>query len=120
LGVFWIKRRWDAKDHFAVTVSKISGEFQRPCDVLEFYDRTFTQLEDAVFRAHPFLCKGQRACLSTIWSLYRNARDELQKSEIERLSERFNEEFRAQAGQLPKDKREIIAFFHRKFMEIAK
>jgi len=119
LAVFWFKRRWDAKDHFRITMSQISGEFKKPCTPSDFYDATMSRLEEAVFRLRPFLTKSRADCLTAIWNLYRSAHTELHKSEIERMSEMFNEEFQKYAGHLPKDKRDIIDFFHRKFTEIA-
>jgi len=118
--VFWFKRRWEAKDHFRITMSQIGGEFKKPCSPIEFYDATMPRLEEAVFRLRPFLKKSDADCLSTLWNLYRSMDSELHKSEVGRMSEVFDEAFPKHSGRLPKDKREIIEFFHKKFAEIAK
>jgi len=120
IAVFWFKRRWEAKDHFRITMSQISGEFKKPCCPIEFYDSTMPRLEEAVFRLRPFLNKSSADCLSTLWNLYRSISADLHKSQIERMCEMFNEEFQKRAWQIPKDKRELIEIFHRRFTEIAK
>ena len=83
--VFWLKRRWEAKDHFRITMSQISGEFKKPCCPIEFYDSTMPRLEEAVFRLRPFLKKSSADCLSTLWNLYRGISTEMHTSEIERI-----------------------------------
>jgi hypothetical protein len=117
---FWFKRGRDAKDNFLVTISQISGEFRKPCDPFAFYEATTPRLEDAVFRIQPFLTKPKAGYLITVWNLYRQARTTLQKNESDRLIDHALDEACQKYGWIiPKPKREIIEFFHRKFTEIA-
>jgi hypothetical protein len=121
VGSFWIKRRWEAKDHFRVTMSRLGAEIKAGCDPLAFYDTTLPRLEEAVFTLRPFLTKSDADCLSTCWGLYRQARTELDKPEWERAFDHaFDEECNKYGWKTPKTKREIIDFFHKKLTEIAK
>jgi hypothetical protein len=117
LVVFYVKRRQDAKDQFAIVMSQIAGKFDRPCDPLEFYDSTFSRLEDAVFQIVSFINASRRHCLTDVWRVYCGARDELQKSATDRLADTFNSECLRLDMPLPKNKREIISFFHGKLLE---
>lgn len=120
ITAFWFKRRWEAKDHYRIAMSQIIGGFNKDRGPLEYYDATIRRMEDAVFRLLPFLKQPTAAYLSALWDEYIGIRNELQKDEIDRAANVFNDDWKESWGPIPKDKREIVKLFHKKFSEIAK
>lgn len=117
IAFFVWQRGRQAKDHYLVTFSQLSGELDRHSNALFFYQESLSRVQEAVFRLRPFLRKTKAGDLSRLWNLYRDAHAILQQAdEGHSWDQRFYDYFGATK---PKNRKEIIQLFHKKFTEIA-